>query len=355
MLHFHRHSFQVYRCCHAEKVSSFNTGCISLLRAFNNQGKISLFKGVFINREEILEQLDFYKNMLDEISDGVYFVNRDRVITYWNKSAAELSGYTGQEVIGRRCSDNILVHIDEKGNQLCLLGCPLAATINDAAPHEAHVFMKHKKGHRVPVYLRVKPLHDENNNIIGGVETFSDDSFENILKDRVSDLERKSLIDALTGVGNRRFADITLSTRLNELKRHGWPFGVIFIDIDDFKKVNDTYGHNVGDEFLKMLTRTTAGIMREPETSIFRWGGEEFLVIASNCDAAKLFSLAERLRLLIANSSVTKEEGMLRVTVSSGATVALPADDAEKIIARADGLLYQAKKAGKNCVMIDSK
>jgi diguanylate cyclase (GGDEF)-like protein/PAS domain S-box-containing protein len=302
-----------------------------------------------------LEQLDFYKNMLDEISDGVYFVNRDRVITYWNKSAEELSGYTGKEVIGRRCSDNILVHIDEKGNQLCLLGCPLAATINDAAPHEAHVFMKHKNGHRVPVFLRVKPLHDENNNIIGGVETFSDDTLENALEDRVGDLERKSLIDALTGVGNRRFADITLSTRLNELKRYGWPFGVIFMDIDDFKKVNDTYGHNVGDEVLKMLSRTTAGIIREPETSIFRWGGEEFLVVATNCNAAKLFSLAERLRLLVANSSVTKDKGMLRITVSAGVTAALPQDNAEKIIARVDGLLYQAKKAGKNCCRTDAK
>lgn len=302
-----------------------------------------------------MEQLDFYKSLLDEISDGVYFVNRDRVITYWNKSAEELSGYSGKEVIGRRCADNVLVHIDDKGTSLCLTGCPLAATMQDAVPREVHVFMKHKKGHRVPVYVRVKPLRDENDKIIGGVETFSDDSFEVALKDRVTDLERKSLIDGLTGVGNRRFADITLSSRLNELKRYGWPFGVIFIDIDDFKKVNDTYGHNIGDEVLKVLTRTTAGIIREPETSIFRWGGEEFLVVATNCDADKLFGMAERLRLLVANSSVTKEKGMLRITVSAGVTVAQTTDDAGKIIARADGLLYQAKKAGKNCCKIDSK
>ena len=302
-----------------------------------------------------MEQLDFYKSLLDEISDGVYFVNRDRVITYWNKSAEELSGYSGKEVIGRRCADNVLVHIDDKGTSLCLTGCPLAATMQDAVPREVHVFMKHKKGHRVPVYVRVKPLRDENDKIIGGVETFSDDSFEVALKDRVTDLERKSLIDSLTGVGNRRFADITLSSRLNELKCYGWPFGVIFIDIDDFKKVNDTYGHNIGDEVLKVLTRTTAGIIREPETSIFRWGGEEFLVVATNCDADKLFGMAERLRLLVANSSVTKEKGMLRITVSAGVTVAQTTDDAGKILARADGLLYQAKKAGKNCCKIDSK
>ncbi len=302
-----------------------------------------------------MEQFDFYKGLLDEISDGVYFVNRDRVITYWNKAAEELSGYSGQEVIGRHCSDNILVHINDAGCQLCLDGCPLAGAMSDGAPREAHVFMQHKKGHRVPVCVRVKPVHDENDNIIGGVETFSDDSFDIALQDRVTDLERKSLIDSLTGVGNRRFADITLSTRLNELKRYCWTFGVIFIDIDDFKKVNDTYGHNIGDEVLKMLTRTTAGIIREPETSIFRWGGEEFLVIATNCEGEKLFGMAERLRLLVANSSVTREAGMLHITVSAGVTAAQTTDNGEKIIARADGLLYQAKKAGKNCCRTNSK
>jgi diguanylate cyclase (GGDEF)-like protein/PAS domain S-box-containing protein len=302
-----------------------------------------------------MKQLDLYKNLLDEVSDGVYLVNREKKITFWNKAAEELSGYTSAEVIGHCCSENLLVHIDDKGNHLCVSGCPLGATMDDSVPRQAHIFMKHKNGHRVPVYVRVKPLRDENNNIIGGVETFSDDTFEQSFKGRVHDLERKSLIDELTGAGNRRFADITLTTRINELKRYGWPFGVIFIDIDNFKKVNDTYGHNVGDEVLKMLARTTAGIIREPETSFFRWGGEEFLAIATNIDSQRLFAMAERLRLLIANSSITREEGMLRVTVSAGVTAALANDDPEKIIARADALLYDAKKAGKNCCKTDTK
>ena len=139
------------------------------------------------------------------------------------------------------------------------------------------------------------------------------------------------------------------------MKRYGCVFGVIFIDIDDFKKVNDTYGHNTGDEVLKVLTRTTAGIIREPETSIFRWGGEEFLVVATNCDAEKLFAMAERLRLLVANSSVAQGAEIVRFTVSAGVTLAQTTDDAKKIIARVDALLYQAKNAGKNCCRIDSK
>lgn len=300
-----------------------------------------------------MDQLDFYKGLLDEVSDGVYFVNRDRVITYWNKAAEELSGFKSAEVIGHRCSDNLLVHIDENGKKLCLEGCPLAATIDDSQPRQAHVFMKHKNGHRVPVYVRVKPLCDEHDHIIGGVETFSDDSAQHTLKDRVIDLEHKTMVDELTGAGNRRFADIALRTRLNELKSYGWAFGVVFIDIDNFKKVNDTWGHNAGDELLQMLSRSVAGIIRVPETSLFRWGGEEFLVIAANVDGPKLFTLAERIRMLVGNSILPHKEGGINITISSGATIAMPTDDENTIIGRVDGLLYAAKKAGKNCVKTD--
>jgi diguanylate cyclase (GGDEF)-like protein/PAS domain S-box-containing protein len=302
-----------------------------------------------------MENTDFYKSLLDEISDGVYFVNRDRVITYWNRSAVEISGYSGKETVGHSCSENILAHIDEKGAKLCIEGCPLAATMQDGLPRSSHVYMKHKDGCRMPVYVRVKPIRDDNGDIVGGIETFSDDTSENALKSRIGELERLALLDGLTGIGNRRFADMTINSRLNELKRNKWQFGIIIFDIDNFKKVNDTYGHNTGDEVLKMISRTVTGVVREPDTSLYRWGGEEFLIIASNCDAAKLYWIAERTRIMVATSVLPYQDGILSVSISSGGTVALPDDSVEKIISRADGFLYQAKHAGKNCSRVDVK
>jgi diguanylate cyclase (GGDEF)-like protein/PAS domain S-box-containing protein len=298
---------------------------------------------------------DFYKGLLDEISDGVYFVDRDRKITYWNKSAEELSGYPAQETLGHCCSENILVHVDDKGASLCTGGCPLSAAINDGLPRQSHVYMKHKDGYRMPVFVRVKPIRDDDGNIIGGVETFKDDTSDNALKNRIGELERMALLDGLTGIGNRRFADITLSSRLNELKRNNWPFGIILFDIDNFKKVNDIFGHNTGDEVLTMISRTLTGVIREPDTSLYRWGGEEFLVIASNCDAAKLYWIAERIRVMVATSVLPHDSGIVNVTISAGGTVALPDDSSDSVVGRADGFLYQAKHAGKNCCRIDVK
>jgi len=77
---------------------------------------------------------DSYERIIDSLHSGLYFVNRDRVITYWNKAAENISGFSAEEVVGRSCTDNILTHIDSDGNSLCLGMCPLAATISDGTP-----------------------------------------------------------------------------------------------------------------------------------------------------------------------------------------------------------------------------
>ena len=299
-----------------------------------------------------MESQNFYRDLLDNVSDGVYFVDRDRRITYWNKAAAALSGREAGEVMGSKCSDNILVHIDDSGTQLCVDGCPLAAVISDGMPHEAHVYLLHKMGHRIPVWIKAMPILSDSGEIIGGVETFSDESAYLSLKARVQDLEYLSLIDGLTGIGNRRFADITLNARFTDFQRYGWSFGIIICDIDDFKKINDVYGHNIGDEILKMVAKTITGAIREPETALFRWGGEEFVVVISNVDGPALYSVAERIRNTVATSAFPHEKATLGVTISSGATMVVPEDSPDTIIRRGDNLLYQAKRNGKNCTVL---
>ena len=286
--------------------------------------------------------------MFDNVNDGVYFVDLGKKITFWNKAADRLTGYSSAEVAGHTCSDNILVHVDESGKQLYLDGCPLRAAMTDGVYREAHVFLRHKNGYRIPMFVKVQPIRNELGEIVGGMETFTDDSYLRSLESRVSDLERLSLIDALTGAGNRRFADITLNTRIGDFKRYGWPFGVVLFDIDDFKIVNDDRGHKAGDEVLRMLTMKVRGTIREPRSSLFRWGGEEFLVVTSNIGLAAIGSLAERIRALVASSALPLQNGPLSITISAGATTAGAGDDPERIITRADALLYDAKKSGKN-------
>lgn len=115
----------------------------------------------------------FYKTILDNLFDGVYFVDSERRITYWNKGAERISGFFEAEVLNLACYDNILNHVDETGKRLCLDGCPLAEVLKDGIPRQAEVFLRHKAGHRVPVAVRITPVY-EGNTIVGAVEIFSD-------------------------------------------------------------------------------------------------------------------------------------------------------------------------------------
>lgn len=288
-----------------------------------------------------------YQRIIDNLNDGLYFVDTDRKITYWNQAAEKISGFKAEEVVGRHCSDNILTHVDKDGNHLCLSLCPLAATMQDDNPRSADVYLHHKNGHRVPVTVRVSTITDENGKVIGGAELFSDASNKEANKLRIAELEKMASVDKLTQLANRNFLDHELKSRFEEYKRIKTPFGLLFIDIDHFKKFNDTYGHDVGDKVLKFVSKTIFANCR-PYDVYGRWGGEEFLGIIKSIDSTNLKALANRLRLLINNSYILVENQKLGVTISIGVTLISPDDDIESLIKRADTLLYKSKESGRN-------
>jgi diguanylate cyclase (GGDEF)-like protein/PAS domain S-box-containing protein len=293
----------------------------------------------------------FYKTLLDNLYDGVYFVDKDRRITYWNKGAARITGYTEAEVVGRQCSDDILMHVDREGNSLCLGLCPLADTIKDGQARSSDVYLQHKDGHRVHVFVSVAQIRDRQGRVAGGLEVFTDNTPAAEVLERFADLERLAYLDPLTGLANRRYAEIALNARIEELQRYGWRFGVIFIDIDSFKDVNDRYGHDVGDEVLKMVAKTLQNSVRSFDI-VSRWGGEEYLAVIAHVEGDELIATANRCRALVAQSSLPGA-APARVTISLGATLARPGDTMESIIKRSDELMYKSKAAGRNMVTTD--
>ncbi len=295
-------------------------------------------------------QID-YQKLLAHIRDGVYFTDSDRRIVYWNKGAERITGYSAEEVVGRCCRDNILVHVDENGLSLCKGHCPMAATIADAQPREASVFLHHKQGHRVPVQVRAIALNDEQGRVAGAAEFFNDTSSQETLQARIQELENLALLDSLTQLPNRHHIEPELVSRFHEIQRLQVSFGFLFMDIDHFKRFNDTYGHDVGDEVLRVVARTLKASMR-PFDLVGRWGGEEFVCILRNVQAPLLLPIANRMRALIEASSVKAGNRMLGVTVSIGATLATAEDSLETLIKRADRLMYTSKANGRNQVTL---
>ena len=286
-----------------------------------------------------------YKKILDNLYDGVYFVNRERKITYWNEGAERLVGYSPSEAVGQTCFSNFLEHVDETGKPLCSLGCPLSSVMADGQARHIEVYLRHKSGHRVPMSLRVLPMRDSVGEIVGAVEVFSDATAMQRAEKRVSELEGLAYRDSLTNLPNRRYMELKVAQALQDHQQLSREFGLLLLDLDRFKQVNDNHGHDLGDAMLKVVAQTLVGTLR-PVDLVGRWGGEEFLVLLADVQATALGDLAERCRVLIAQSSAGYGTSRVSVTASIGATLLNHADCAATAFRRADELMYQSKRSG---------
>src|SRR5208337_689444 len=297
-------------------------------------------------REDILAQV------LESIGEGVYFLDGGGRIAFWNRGAERITGYLKEEAIGSMCSDNLLRHVDEKGRELCIDGCPMAAAMEDCMPMEGEIFLHHKDGHRVPVAVHASPIMGKAGKAIGSIEIFTDRSERSDLLTELQTLKKEVLTDPLTGLGNRRFAEMSAEAAIREFEADGMEFGLIILDIDHFKNVNDEYGHTIGDRVLRMIGWTLANAVRRRDAAA-RWGGEEFVVVCPRVNVSVLEEVAERARVLIERSWIGLGDGRrVSCTVSAGGALARRGDSLPALVARADERLYACKAAGRNRVAV---
>jgi diguanylate cyclase (GGDEF)-like protein len=160
-------------------------------------------------------------------------------------------------------------------------------------------------------------------------------------------LEQLAHFDPLTHVWNRYRIEEAINAELVAAKRYAAAFALLLFDVDNFKQINDTHGHSVGDDVLVALARLVEGSLRGCDR-LGRWGGEEFIVLATHSDVDAAMGLAERLRSLVAELSIAGLEQS--ITVSIGVAVWQPGDSCKTLISRADDAMYRAKHGGRNRV-----
>lgn len=290
-------------------------------------------------------------DFLETLFEGAYVVDSDRKIIYWNKASEQITGYKKEEVVGSYCYDNILNHVDENGRHLCSDGCPLQHSIKSGDQANANVYLHHKKGHRVPIQVKTYPLYNENGTIDSCIEVFTDISSQSALYKENRALKTALYLDELTQVNNRKFIMYQLEQFISQTRLFHFNFYVLFIDIDHFKNVNDTYGHLAGDEVLKMVAKTLQMNVRESDY-VGRYGGEEFVVLIKNVDNDEILSICEKLRMLVQSSSTFFDDQLIKVTISIGGSLFRKVDSLDSIIERADKNMYEAKQTGRNKFII---
>jgi len=224
------------------------------------------------------------------------------------------------------------------------------------------------------VYVVLLTGMDTLDHLVKGMEAGADDYMTKPFKPaelnarlragrRILDLQRELLAahaqlqiladrDSLTSLSNRRIVLARLQEELARTERDRNPVGVILLDIDHFKQINDTLGHARGDEVLQEVAQRLTGSIR-PYDSLGRYGGEEFLIVAANCNLAETFKLAERVRSNLCSVPVESSSGPIEVSASFGvsATTVGEERDSKALIVAADRALYRAKELGRNRVV----
>lgn len=285
-------------------------------------------------------KIELLKGIIENIPYGVCFVNRDGKVVLWNKGAEILSGFGRLEVLG--CD------FDYFGDK----SCPVKRTLKNKISQRADIKLRRKGGKEIPVFAKTSVLFSDDGKFEGVIATFSNNSFKEEMKGKVETLERVASFDFLTSLHNRRAIEKVMFERLSELIRNGNQFGVLFIDVDDFKNINDKYGHDTGDRVLKMVSEKLAVNLR-PFDFLGRWGGEEFVAIVANVHKQELYTVANRFREIVEKSSFFTGSNLIKVTISTGVAVANKSDSVVSLLKRADELMYKSKKLGKNKVSIE--
>ncbi len=277
---------------------------------------------------------------LEESGDTVVITDTNGTIEYVNRAFEEQSGFSAQEVIGK--NPNIL----RSGEHHNTFYEQLWQTILSGETYRGVVTNKRKNTTFYHEFKTIVPLKNRRGKLSNFISTGKD------ITSRISfehELEKAAATDPLTGAANRLQCDKWLKSATEQAQIFNTPIALILFDIDDFKKVNDTFGHNAGDNVLKQIADIVHSMVRSSD--IFaRWGGEEFVILQIDTPFEGTIALAERLRKEIEHSIFI---GICPITISLGVTKYDGTESIESFIKKADDAMYEAKKEGKNRVMVD--
>lgn len=172
------------------------------------------------------------------------------------------------------------------------------------------------------------------------------------MRNELQEAKRQVLLDPLTGARNRFGMDTSVAQELSRARRNGSKFTLAMLDVDFFKKINDEYGHEVGDLALMYFSQVSRSVLREADT-LYRYGGEEFLVTFPETDIQGAVFVFDRLRQMLNKSPMTYGKHKIRMTFSGGIATMREEDDPSALLSRADRALYQAKQQGRDRVITD--
>ena len=313
-----------------------------------SEGFWRLARGPLATSAARIESL-FHRKLLECMHDAVIFVDGSLRIVLWNRASERLTGILAPSIEHKIWCPTLVGLRDEQQRLIGEAECPVAQSIKSGVQTLRRLSVAGRNGQRVDVDAHLVPVHGKNGVSHGAAVLLHDASSRITLEQRVQSLHEKATRDPLTQVANRaEFDRIHASWVESHLERR-LPCSLVICDIDHFKRINDRFGHQAGDEVLIAFAALLKRHCRAGDL-VARYGGEEFVMICADCDNSTATARAEELRAELAELPMIALSGRC-ITASFGVTEVQPGDTPETMLRRADRALYQAKENGRNMVV----
>ncbi|HEX4489422.1 MAG TPA: sensor domain-containing diguanylate cyclase [Terriglobales bacterium] len=285
-----------------------------------------------------LHDSELYQTVLEGLRFGVFLLDQQRKIFFWNDGAEEITGYHRHEVLGHISHDNILDQCNDKACASCANACPFTSSLCDGKVNELRIQLHHKDGYLIPVRLCVTPIRNSRGGVIGLAQSFDEQKFAFDRDRRQHNLSEYGCLDDMTGLPNRSFTQFHLRENWEGFKQYHLPFGIVCIQLDKFKEFKGNYGREACDSILHVLAQTVRNSMR-PSDFLGRWKDDEFLGILPNCTPRGVHTATERIGRLLSSAGLQWWGDRIEVSTQIGEAAVQADDTLESLLSRANSNL----------------
>lgn len=294
---------------------------------------------------------EIYRAVLEQMQTGIYMVDCDQKIQFWNDGAETITGHLRQDVVGHFCRDFFPPQKEHGKNGVCEIGGALASVLRDGRPAIAEVTLRHKAGHQVSVRIRAIPIRDGAGGVIGAAESMDADPWAFYVDRRHRKLASYGCLDEATGVLSAGYIHTHLRESLTTYAEHRMPCSILCIQVDAMERFGAAYGAAAVTAALRAVAQTLESGLR-PTDFVGHSGGNIFLAVLTEYTGLDLNKTADRLRNTVNNTKIAWWGDELPVTASFGGTTVVIGDDENSLLRRAEKALATSVAAGGDRVTI---